>query len=190
MKTSEFQKRMLDNLALISDQVSELAQLSDALLNRKENANRWSILECIEHLNRYNQYYIQELESNFSPTQYRVDRTLTSTCIGKKSIDMMSPLNRKKQKTFKKMDPVNSTLSRDVFKIFFDDQKRLKHLVEQLWQVNPSAKVVKVEFLKLLRMTLAETVEFLIVHEQRHILQAFDARKKSTDTPVIGSLVI
>jgi hypothetical protein len=103
---------------------------------------------------------------------------------------MMSPLNQKKQKTFKKMNPANSSLDSNVFKKFISDQQRLKTLVEGLLQAEPNAKVVKVEFFKLLKMTIAETLEFLIVHEQRHLIQACNVQAKHAATSQIGSLVV
>jgi hypothetical protein len=190
MKTSEFQKQMIDNINLIIDQANDLTTLSPKQLNWKEAPERWSILECIEHLNRYNDYYIREIENNFKPSSARIEKPLTSTWIGQKSIAMMSPLNRKKQKTFKKMNPANSSLTIDVFKTFIADQQRLKKLLEELMLVDPNSKAVKVEFFKLLKMTIAEALEFLIVHEQRHIIQTFDVKVKIASGSQVGSLVV
>jgi hypothetical protein len=159
-------------------------------LNWKEHPGQWSILECIEHLNRYNNYYLQEIESNFTRSNQRVDLELTSTWIGQKSIAMLSPLNRKKQKTFKRMNPANSSLNSDVFKQFISDQLRMKAIVEELMQIPVNAKVVRVEFFKLLKMTIAEALEFLIVHQQRHIIQAFEAKRKISDSVKVGALVV
>jgi hypothetical protein len=178
MKTSQFQKQMIDIINVITYQVHDLAALNTAQLNWKESPGKWSILECVEHLNRYNSYYIQEIENNFTLSNQHVDRELISTWIGQKSIAMMNPLNRKKQKTFRKMNPLNSSLSADVFKKFISDQQRLKARLEELSQIDGIAKVVRLEFFKLLKMTIPESLEFLIVHQQRHMIQAFEIKAK------------
>lgn len=41
-----------------------LKQLSERELNYKENPEQWSILECFEHLNRYGDYYLPEIEKS------------------------------------------------------------------------------------------------------------------------------
>jgi hypothetical protein len=190
MKTSEFQKQMIDNINILIDQTNDLAALPMNELNWKENPGQWSVLECIEHLNRYNNYYLQEIESSFTQTNQRVDLELASTWIGRKSIAMMSPLNRKKQKTFKRMNPANSSLSSDVFKVFISDQLRMKAVLEDLMRIDINRKVVRVEFFKLLKMTIAEALEFLIVHQQRHMIQAFETNRKISGRPKVGALVV
>jgi hypothetical protein len=186
MKTSEFQKQMIDSINVIIDQVHDLAALNTIQLNWKESPDKWSIIECVEHLNRYNSYYIQEIENNFTPSKQSTEPELISTWIGKKSIAMMNPRNRKKQKTFKKMNPLNSSLSADVFKKFISNQQRMETLLGELSNVDANAKVVRVEFFKLLKMTIAEALEFLIVHQQRHMLQAFEIKAKIfTTSPLV-----
>jgi hypothetical protein len=190
MRTTEFQEPMIDNINIIIDQIDVLAGLSTAQLNWKEDPGKWSILECVEHLNRYNSYYIQEIENNFTSSKQSVDAELISTWIGQKSIAMMQPKNRKKQKTFKKMNPANSALNSEIFQKLFLDQQRIKNLLQGILNVDANAKVVRVEFFKLLKMTIAEGLEFLIVHQQRHMIQALDIKAKIFATQQVGSLVV
>jgi hypothetical protein len=190
MKTSEFQKQMIDKLDVITDQLNDLVALNVEELNWKESPAKWSILECIEHLNRYNSYYLQEIENNFTSLKQIGDAQLISTWIGKKSIAMMHPQNRKKQKTFKKMNPANSTLNSEVFQKLFLDQQRIKNLLQGILNVDPNAKVVRVEFFKLLKMTIAEALEFLIAHQQRHMIQAFEIKTKISTTFKATALVV
>jgi hypothetical protein len=190
MRTTEFQEPMIDNINIIIDQIDVLAGLNTPQLNWKEDPGKWSILECVEHLNRYNSYYLQEIENNFTSSKQSVDAELISTWIGQKSIAMMHPQNSKKQKTFKKMNPANSSLGSDVFQKFMSDQQRMKTLLEELSKVDANAKAVRVEFFKLLKMTIAEALEFLIVHQQRHMMQALDIKAKILATRQVGSLVV
>ena len=45
-----------------SQRVSAFRSLPVTELNFKENPERWSILECIEHLNMYGDFYLPEIE--------------------------------------------------------------------------------------------------------------------------------
>ncbi|MCB0641832.1 MAG: DinB family protein, partial [Phaeodactylibacter sp.] len=39
-----------------------LQELDDKTLNFKPDSTSWSILECLEHLNRYGDFYLPEVE--------------------------------------------------------------------------------------------------------------------------------
>ena len=45
-----------------TEKARKLRQLPESKLNFKEDPEKWSILECIEHLNRYGDYYLPEIE--------------------------------------------------------------------------------------------------------------------------------
>ena len=44
-------------------QVESFQQMSENELNRQPEENKWSILECVEHLNLYSDFYIEEFKS-------------------------------------------------------------------------------------------------------------------------------
>jgi uncharacterized damage-inducible protein DinB len=173
MKTTEqltHLKRQAE--AIIHAVETKFNSLPDDKLNAKPAADRWSILECFEHLNLYSQYYLTALEVAVGKTAGAQPQDLKYTWIGKKSIAMMHPSNAKKQKTFKKMIPAKSRLTRDVLATFLNDQQRILRLIAKASSLDVTKSLVPVEFFKLLKMNIAETLEFVIVHEQRHLQQA------------------
>ncbi len=173
MKTIELLDSLKKSTKILSETVeANFASLSDENLNWKQDTSKWSILECIEHLNRYNKYYLKAIEAALSTAEPARHQSVASTWIGKKSIAMMNPANVKKQKTFKKMNPVNSVLSRKTLTAFLAEQTQLLILIDLAAKVNVNKARVPVEFFKLLEMTTAESLQFVVVHEQRHILQA------------------
>src|SRR5690242_10054647 len=112
MKRTEFLLAQKNVVQKISEQASSFLKLSIDELNQTPPTGGWSALQCFEHLNLYNRYYVQELKAAMNEAQRRdMDFEIESTWIGKKSIAMMHPSNRKKQKTFKKMIPVSGILS-------------------------------------------------------------------------------
>jgi uncharacterized damage-inducible protein DinB len=146
--------------------------LPDTPLNHKPAPDSWSILECFEHLNLYSHYYLTALEVAVTKATPSQPQEMKYTWIGKKSVAMMHPSNTKKQKTLKKMIPAQSRLTRDVLATFLNDQQRILRMIEKASLLNVSKSVVPVEFFKLLKMNIAETLEFVIVHQQRHLIQA------------------
>jgi uncharacterized damage-inducible protein DinB len=173
MKTSEFLEALKADTAAISGTVkNDFYTLPDNLLNYKADASRWSILECFAHLNLYNRYYLKAIEDAFFASGGLAEEEIRTTWIGRKSVNMMMPGNKKKQKTFKKMDPVYSMKDRTVLDHFLNDQEKLIMLLQKATQVNVNARKVPVEFFRLLKMNIGEALQFVVVHEQRHVLQA------------------
>lgn len=153
-------------------------------LNRKISPTAWSALECIEHMNRYHNYYLPILEHKIcnagrSPQN---DCDVRYSWIGKYSIKMMDPSNLKKQKTFKRMNPAGSNLQKHVLNHFLNDMDLFQKILKDARHVDLNVKAVNVEFFKLLKMNLGETLEFLVSHIERHLAQAIRAKRFATAT--------
>ena len=88
---------------------TELAPLDLPSLNFKTSPDSWSILECLEHLNRYSRYYnpalAKAIENNADGTYVQ---GISYSWLGRKSLEMVRPQNTKKHKTVKHMNPINS----------------------------------------------------------------------------------
>jgi hypothetical protein len=188
MKTTELVSQLKAQTEKIIIAVeTQFSSLPDEQLNYKPAADSWSILECFEHLNLYNQYYLTASETAITKAGGNSAPELKHTWIGKKSIAMMHPSNTKKQKTFKKMIPSRSKLNRDVLATFLNDQQRILRLLQKSLSVDVTKSLVPVEFFKLLKMNIAETIEFVIVHEERHLLQGQRVLKQlQTSQPVLS----
>jgi Na+/phosphate symporter len=175
MTSAEKLQQLLSEINKIEETVkNEFLSLPDSTLNRKENTSAWSILECIEHLNRYCRYYNQELKRSIAEAMAKaspIDRP-ESTWLGKKFIQMMHPDNVKKQKTLRRMNPENSTLDKSVLEKFLHYQNELRQILHDAHAVNLNRSYVRVEFMQLLKMNLGDSLTFVVVHQQRHIRQA------------------
>lgn len=158
---------------------NEFLTLPEPALNYKSGENSWSILECIEHLNRYARYYIPEvakgIEENFSANIPSLELNLT--WLGKKSIESVSPTAVKPQKTFKRMNPNNSELTLAALEEFLDHQKELLNLIKKAGKADLNKKTVKVEFLKFLKLKTFEALMFVNDHQKRHLQQALKVKK-------------
>jgi hypothetical protein len=92
--------------------------------------------------------------------------------MGKKFIAMMHPDNTTKQKTFARMNPIEGSLTKAVIYNFLNNQQELVAILEDALKVDLNKASIPVEFLKILRMNLGDALQFVVVHEQRHINQA------------------
>ena len=158
---------------------NEFSALDLAALNYKPTPESWSILECLEHLNRYSQYYNPALaraiahnsDSNYVPS-------ITYSWLGKKSLDMVRPENGKKHKTVKHMNPANSALGMATIEAFLKHQQELQQLLQAAKSTNLNKKAIPVEFFKLLKMRIGETLEFIVTHQERHVQQAMRVKQQ------------
>jgi hypothetical protein len=148
-------------------------------LNWKESPQQWSILECFEHLNRYNRYYNAALEKAIKEAKVIPGAIpYKPKWLGKFFIRMMDPQNTKKHKTLKHLNPQNSNLKRDTLTEFIGHQTHLLHLAGAAQRVDLNVKAVPVEFLRMLKLSIGDTLRFILVHEQRHLQQAENTLQK------------
>ncbi len=159
---------------------AEFAGLDLQQLNRKPGPDSWSILECLEHLNRYSRYYNPALAKAIAANAGAGnEQSISYSWLGKKSVDMVRPENMKKHKTVKHMNPNNSHLSHNTIQEFLQHQTELLNLLHAAKTANLNKKAVPVEFFKLLKLRIGETLEFVIVHQERHLQQALRAKEQA-----------
>lgn len=165
---------------IIRQAEQEFPELNESVLNWKATPERWSILECLEHLNRYSRYYHSAIEiclTNDRNSIAKEGSIYLSTWIGRLSIRLVHPSNAKKQQTFKRMNPSGSSSSKTVIKEFLIHQRRLCELIEQASQTDINRIKIPLEFLKIAKMNLGDTFGFLLAHTQRHLQQALKVKQ-------------
>ena len=173
MTSIELLARLRHDILAIIDVAKEFELLPESSLNWKERAEKWSILECLEHLNRYSLYYHAELRKAIARAVPSYNRhEAKSTWMGKKFIAMMHPDNTKKHKTFSRMNPSHGSLKKEVIERFLRNQEELLDLLNEASTIDLNKASIPVEFLKILRMNFGDALQFVVVHEQRHIKQA------------------
>src|SRR6185436_20037314 len=98
---------------------------------------KWSILECLEHLNRYSTYYHAEIKKAIASSESSsANREAKSTWMGKKFIAMMHPDNTAKHKTFARMNPIKSTLKKEVIFRFLGNQQELLTILDDASKID------------------------------------------------------
>jgi hypothetical protein len=142
-------------------------------LNWKENPENWSALECIEHLNKYGDFYIPEITNKINTSIHKSSEIFKSNWLGKyfsKSVSYNEGLN--KMKTFKSMNPLNSKLNNQTLEKFINQQHQIIELLNKSKNVNLDKTKTAISISKLFKLRLGDTFRVLIYHNDRHIKQA------------------
>ncbi len=159
----------------IKTETKTFQELDLATLNHKPNADTWSILECFEHLNRYGDYYLKEIEQRLlqaSPAP--AADTFKPGIIGNYFVELIKPqlTGMKKMKTATEMNPKGSKLSTTTLDRFLKQQDRLITLLKTAEKVNLTKVKTSITLTKWIKLRLGDTLRFVVHHNERHLLQA------------------
>lgn len=162
--------------------VEKLQQLDFETLIKRPNPAHWSIIEIIGHMNsayylyesRLNQK-LQELPTaNETDDQFKVGRK-SAFCI--KAITPQGTKRPMKMKTMKKFEPVFMVEELDaekvagVFDTFYGYKKHLKEAIQTARTKNVKHSKINSALGPIVKFYLPEAFEFLIGHDERHIVQ-------------------
>ena len=152
---------------------NELLNIPDNKLQYKQSNRSWSVLECLEHLNRYAFFYNKEINKKMISSSLPFTETFKSSYLGNKfSMDMLPKKGMKAMKTFKSKNPNNSNLNKDkVIGSFINSQKELLSYLELSKKKNLN-KIKTKTTLPIIKFKLGDTFRFVIHHNERHIYQA------------------
>lgn len=144
-------------------------------LNFKQNPESWSILECLEHLNLYGDFYLVEIEKRILEANTSPILVFKSGFFGNYFANSMQPKSDgsidNKMNTFKDKNPVNSELSITTIDRFIKQQRQMLTLLEAAKKVNLTKIKTKIT-LPILKFRLGDTFRFVIAHNNRHLVQA------------------
>lgn len=150
-----------------------LLQETDKKLNSRISEGSWSVLECLEHLNRYGDFYIPEINQRISSSKTSPAPAFKPGFLGNYFAKSMEPKDKlNKMKTLKSMDPINSQLDKRVVETFITQQNQFLDLLEKAANVDLNLVKTSISISKLIKIKLGDTFRFVIYHNQRHIHQA------------------
>ena len=160
----------------IIDQFEGLKSKDVKRLNAKTNAESWSALECLEHLNRYGRFYIPELQTRIRSAKKSNNAVFNSGWLGNYFAKSMIPSEQmKKMKTFKSMNPMGSKLDKSVLEEFIAQQYQIIEILEKARDIDISKTKTSISISKLIKLSLGDTLRVVIYHNERHMLQALRA---------------
>ena len=149
-------------------------------LNLKKTPEKWSLLECIEHLNRYGDFYIPEISQRIqSGKAATTSPVFKSGWLGNYFAESMLPKEKlNKMKTFKSMNPAGSQLGTEVLEKFLQQQKELLALLEKAKTIDLVKTKTAISISKFIKLRLGDTFRVVIYHNYRHIVQSENCLSK------------
>jgi hypothetical protein len=140
---------------------------------------KWSVAQCLEHLNAYNRYYLPAIDKSTSIVSKDVSAWFIPGYWGEKFTKMMRPQNiyevKNKMKAPKGYAPERTLNVDAVFSEFIEHQNKLLRLLDIARKRNLNTIKIPISISRLIRFKLGDTFRFLIAHEQRHMIQARNA---------------
>lgn len=173
---NDLQKRTLEIVA----ELNKFKTLSQDELNHRNTPSSWSILECLEHLNLYGDFYLPEIDQRLSVVGPSDKDQFTSSWLGNYfAVSMLPGKNGKlnKMKTFKSMNPIHKQLTASVIDRFAEQQDQLLQLLERAKTADLSKVKTSISISKWIKLRLGDTFRVVVYHNQRHIVQAMNVVK-------------
>lgn len=172
MQSENLTQTLIEQTRQIINQAEKLKTYDLHSLTWKENELSWSILECLEHLNLYGNFYLPEIENKTRNSNTKPDFEFKSGILGNYFAKSMLPKEKlNKMKTFKDKNPLNAKLDKMVIDKFIGQQIKLLELLNQSRKVSLNKVKIKTSISSLIKIKLGDTFQFIINHIIRHLAQ-------------------
>lgn len=172
MQSEKLIQTLLEQTRQIINQAEKLKSYDLNTLTWKENEISWSVLECLEHLNLYGDFYLPQMESKIKNSSTKTDIEFKSGILGNYFAKSMLPKEKlNKMKAFKDKNPLNSNLNKTVIDRFITQQIKLLDLLNQSRNVSLNKVKIQTSISSLIKLKLGDTFQFLIKHIIRHLKQ-------------------
>ncbi len=162
----------------------EWQNLEARLLKQKPAQDKWSALECIEHLNQTYNVYIPNLDKAIQEVPKNPQKKYKSGIFGDMMVNSVGVKSNGKakmpMKTFDFFEPeLSDKLEKDqVFERFFNFHDKFYDFIQSSKELNIN-KIKVQSALSWLKIRLGVCYLFLLNHELRHIEQAKRAMNNS-----------
>lgn len=172
MQSEKLLQLLLEQTRQILNQVEKLKNLDMQTLNWKAHAESWSILECLEHLNLYGDFYLPQIEQKIKTSNTQSAIEFKSGILGGYFANSMLPKEKlNKMKTFKDKNPLNASLDKSTIEKSLNQHIKLLELLNKSRNVNLNKVRIPTSISSLIKLKLGDTFQFFINHILRHLKQ-------------------
>lgn len=164
-----------DRLELhLKESISLFQNLHESVLLKPASNGGWSIAQCLEHLNTYGRYYLPVIKKALeNQPQQEGSLLFKSSYLGAYFTQLIEPReNMRKLKAAKKHTPPINLNPYVVVAEFIEQQEELLKLLKQSVRVDMNTIRIPISITKWIKLKLGDIFQFLIAHNQRHIMQA------------------
>lgn len=160
----------------------EFRPQTDAQLRWKPSPDRWSIVECLQHLNLAERFYIRNIQHKVDALglvqNSPVDQLIESDWIGKVMLHIVDPETKIKLPAPGMIRPrrPEDLSPADVLNQFVELQRTLHDLLDKAVYLDWNQEKVASLFGNWLKIRLGDTLSMLVAHTERHMNQAMRVR--------------
>ncbi|MCR5888764.1 DinB family protein [Hymenobacter sp. J193] len=151
-------------------------QLDIQELNRRPHPGKWSVGQCLEHLNIMGGHYLPDMMRRVRLARQRGSRPAEQVkhgYFGSKLVEAMrTPASEKPLQTPQQFAPSGSRLPRTVVEVFGRQLDELLRIIAVAREINANRVRIPNPVFPLLRIRLTDQLEALVLHLDRHLLQA------------------
>ncbi|KAA3637932.1 MAG: DinB family protein [Bacteroidetes bacterium] len=164
---------------LIEIAEKNFSRLSPEVLNKRPAPEKWSIAECLEHLNRYAEYYHDMIDRKMKASSHMAKPKFRSGIFGNYFSNIMEVKNGKMKKMHSPKDknPIHSEIPEGIVDRFLEQQRKMITLIDRAKSKNLAKVRIPITIAPWLKLKLGDTFRFSVNHNERHVLQAFNALK-------------
>lgn len=168
--------------AVLDTATREFRPQSDAQFRWKPAPDRWSILECLQHLNLAERFYIRNIQHKVDALGLvqtnPVDQVIESDWLGKAMLYSVDPTTSIKLPAPGMTRPrrpaeLNPT---EVLNQFVDLQATLRDLLDKAVYLDWNQEKVMTMYGNWLTIRLGDAFRMLVAHTERHMNQAMRVR--------------
>ncbi|WP_040415969.1 DinB family protein [Cyclobacterium qasimii] len=171
--TEKLIQDLVERTRININQAEKFSSLSDEKLNHRPGPESWSILECIEHLNLYGDFYIPEINNCITKSKTSSKETFKAGILGNYFAKTMLPKDKlNKMKTFSDKNPIGSTLDKTTLQRFLTQQEQLLDLLNKSGEIDLNKTKTAISISRWIRLKLGDTFRVVIYHNDRHMVQA------------------
>jgi len=150
--------------------VNTFLNYSEEQLQFRPKTGKWTLLENIEHLNRYAEFYIPAIEKAIKNSKPASAKVFKSGWLGNKfAVSMLPGESMTTMDTFKSKNPLEEKLDRKVINVFMSYLSRLQNALSACEKISLS-KYTKIT-IPMLQIKLGDTLRVVIYHHERHMVQ-------------------
>lgn len=178
MNTTELLEELIEYTKHHIQFVNNLEGYSFDPLNNRLNNESWSVLECLQHLVMYGDFYLPEIETKIKSSKTQAVTDFKPGILGNYFAKSMLPKEKlNKMKTFKSMNPIYSDLDKTVIKSLQNQLQKMLILLEEAKKVNLNKIKTSVSISPLIKLKLGDTFRVVIYHNERHMQQSKNTLK-------------
>lgn len=177
---TELQQRLTHILDTVE---REFSPLTAEQLRTKPANGGWSIVECLQHLNLAERYYIRQLQHKVDKlglVQHTADdQSLESGWVGRLLLGIVDPKSKRKfpapgvvrPRTASDLDPA------DVIKQFVELQTLLRSLLDKAVYLDWNRDQTATLFGSWIKINVGDMLVMLVAHTERHMGQAMRVKE-------------